>query len=253
MLKRHAKPKPVGVKGFASVYFRELRRVFVTGMLVWVPLIITLWVCWFVLSKVGLVLEVIIEKMALTLHNIGDRVGFYFPDHVNNGFAIGFAIALVLFLSTGLLTRYLVIKRLIVLGERLLQHIPLISRVYRAVQQIRDVFVSREGTVFQRVCLVEYPRAGCHVVAFVTSEHQGIVQETIGEELTAVFIPTTPNPTSGFLLYIPAKDVKPLDISVEDAMKLVISGGAFIPGIGVSGAGLLPSTPDDKEEYNLVK
>jgi uncharacterized membrane protein len=109
--------------------------------------------------------------------------------------------------------------------------IPLISRVYLAVQQIRDVFVNREGAVFQQVVLLEYPRKGIQAVGFVTSDEQGIVQETTGKTLWAVFVPTTPNPTSGFLLYLPPDDLIPLDMSVEDAMKLIVSGGAYIPGV----------------------
>ena len=95
--------------------------------------------------------------------------------------------------------------------------------------QIRDVFVRRDGAVFQRVCLVEYPRKGVFAVAFVTSDEQGIVQETMDKKLISIFLPTTPNPTSGFLLYVSEDEITLLDVTVEDAMKLIISGGAYLP------------------------
>jgi len=83
--------------------------------------------------------------------------------------------------------------------------------------------------VFQEVCLVEYPRKGVHAVAFKTSDEQGVVQASLNQELISVFLPTTPNPTSGFLRYLPKKDVIVLDITVEDAMKLIVSAGAYMP------------------------
>jgi uncharacterized membrane protein len=115
-------------------------------------------------------------------------------------------------------------------GEYLVGLIPGINRVYIASQQIRDVFVNRQGAVFQEVVMVEYPRPGLMVVGFVTSREQGIVQDALGTKMVAIFVPTTPNPTSGFLLYVPPKELTPLKISVEEAMKLIVSAGAYLPG-----------------------
>jgi len=208
-------------RGLFRQVWRQVWRYFITGLLVWVPLIITVWVAWLVIGKLGGGLERLIE-------NLFDRLRlYYYP-------GLGFVVAITLFLATGLLTRYIVGRRIIYYGERILERIPLISKVYRAVQQIRDVFVSREGTIFQYVCLIEYPRPGMLAVAFVTSAQQGIVQEVAGKRLVAVFVPTTPNPTSGYLVYLPPEDITLLDLSVEEAMKLIVSGGAYIPG-GASG------------------
>ena len=143
---------------------------------------------------------------------------------------MGFLITIALFLTTGFFTRYLVGRRIINAGERILDRIPIVSRIYRAIQQIRDVFVRREGTVFQSVCLIEYPRKGIFAVAFVTSTDQGVVHEALEKDMVSVFVPTTPNPTSGFLLYLDPAEVIPLDIGIEEAMKLIISGGAYLPG-----------------------
>jgi uncharacterized membrane protein len=120
-------------------------------------------------------------------------------------------------------------RKVIAAGEQIVAKIPGISKVYTAVTQIRDVFIRRDGAVFQEVILVEYPRPGLTVVGFITSREQGIVQAAAQKKMIAVFVPTTPNPTSGFLFYVPEEDLIPLDIAVEDAMKLIVSGGAFLP------------------------
>lgn len=217
-------------ESFFRQYVRALRFYLVTGLLVWIPLIVTLWLTWWLFKNVGLGLERLIENGYTALNEFGERVqGFRFLTGFVYKPGFGFLIALALFLTTGFLTRYLVGRRFIVAGEGILNRIPIISRLYRAVQQIRDVFITREGTVFQQVCMVEYPRPGIHAVAFITSREQGVVHDALGKELHAVFVPTTPNPTSGFLLYVPPEEIVPVNISVEDAMKLIISGGAYLP------------------------
>lgn len=228
-----------------------------TGMLVWVPLMITFWVCWFVISKVGYGLDFVFQRGARLASQALRPLGYDFPSEIEGGLLFGFAIAVVLFLTTGLLARYIVIQRIVNLGEQILDYIPFIRNVYRAVQQIRDVFVTREGAVFQQVCLVQYPREGCYAVAFVTSREQGIVQDKLDDELAAIFLPTTPNPTSGFLLYLPKDELKILDISVEDAMKLIISGGAYIPSKRVPAQKVdgkkLPVASVESDEINIAK
>ena len=211
------KIKRSGLAGFWRQSWRQVWRFMVTGLLVWVPLIITGWVSWLVIYRLGFGVENLIKRLL-------DRLNlYYYP-------GLGFLIVVALFLTTGFLARYWVGRKLISVGERLLERIPLISKVYGAVVQIRDVFVSREGSIFQYVCLIEYPRPGMIAIAFVTSAEQGIVQESMDKELVAVFVPTTPNPTSGYLVYVPPEDITLLDINVEEAMKLIVSGGAYIPG-----------------------
>jgi len=216
---------------FVRQYIRALRFYLVTGLLVWVPLIVTLWLTWWLFKNVGLGLENLIENGYQAVNDLGERVsglGFFTQLEYQPG--AGFLIAIALFLTTGFFTRYLVGRRVIGAGESILDRIPLVSRIYRAVQQIRDVFITREGAVFQQVCLVEYPREGVYAVAFVTSRDQGIVHQALDKELYSVFMPTTPNPTSGFLLYFKPEEITLLDISVEEAMKLIISAGAYLPG-----------------------
>ncbi len=223
-------PAHSGPIGFLRAYLVGLQRYFITGLLVWVPLIVTAWICWWVTVTLGGGIESTIEWFVGYLNDLGTRfelLGFLSAIEYRRG--LGLATAVVLFLATGLFARYLVLRRIIDLGEAIVDRIPLVSRVYRAVQQIRDVFVNREGTVFQGVCVLEYPKKDSWVVGFITSREPGPVQSVAGLSLVAVFVPTTPNPTSGFLLYVPDEDLKVLDMSVEDAMKLIVSGGAYLP------------------------
>ncbi|MFP6582980.1 MAG: DUF502 domain-containing protein [Candidatus Hydrogenedentota bacterium] len=219
-------------ENFLRQYFRAIRFYLVTGLLVWIPLIVTVWLTWWLFKNVGLGIERVIENGYAWLNGVGERVDqleVLTTFQYHQGF--GFLTAVALFLTTGFLARNLVGQRFIRAGEQLVSRVPGINRIYRAVRQIRDVFVGREGAVFQRVCVIQYPRPGLYAVAFVTSEEQGLVQKATGKKLSAVFVPTTPNPTSGFLLYVPTEEIIDLDIKAEEAMKLIISAGAYIPGI----------------------
>jgi uncharacterized membrane protein len=231
----HDKPSKEarGIRHFTGVYWRQLKRYMVTGLMVWVPLIVTLWITWWVFVRIGLSFDNLIRALVDQIKEFAARSRYFgWLNYVEYVRGMGFLIAIALFLTTGFLTRYLVGMRIIRAMESLLERIPFMSRVYRAVQQIRDVFVSREGTVFQKVCLVEYPRRDMIVVGFITNHDQGVVQHAMGRELVAIFIPTTPNPTSGFLVYVPPEDVVVIPISIEEAMKLIISGGAYVPNQG---------------------
>jgi len=240
--------KKIGVakSGFFRQYFRALRFYFITGLLVWVPLIVTLWVAWWLFKTVGLGLEGLIQRGYEFLHSIGDRIpqleflsGFTYI----RGF--GFLIAAALFLTTGFLTRSIVTRRLINAVERILDRIPLVSTIYRAVQQIRDVFITREGAVFQKVALVEYPRPGVWAIGFLMSKEQGALQKALGQELLAVLVPSIPNPTTGFLMFFPPEQVVFPDLSVEEGLKMVISGGTY--QTGTESALLAKSRKDGRE------
>ena len=123
-----------------------------------------------------------------------------------------------------------VLGRIILVGlERLLDRVPFINTVYRTVKQIVDTFGQQEKAVFQEVVLIEYPRKRCYVLGFLTSTAMGETQASTGEHIVNVFVPTTPNPTSGFLLMLPEKDITRLQMNIADGMKLIISGGAVIP------------------------
>lgn len=116
--------------------------------------------------------------------------------------------------------------------ERLLDRVPFINTVYRTAKQIVDTFSHQQKAVFQEVVLIEYPRKDCYVIGFLTSEAKGEPQAVTGEAIVNIFVPTTPNPTSGFLLMLPKTDITPLNMSIADGMKLIISGGAVVPNNG---------------------
>ncbi len=225
------RPRKTGIAGVFQHVRRTVFGYFLTGMLAWIPLIVTVWIVRLLINNQVLGIERLARDVLGYLRDLGERIswlGFFTEFKYQPG--LGVTMVVIIFLLTGILTQYLLGRRLISSGERILARIPLISRIYRAVKQIRDVFFDRGGAVFQRVCVVEYPRPGLVAVAFVTSSEQGLVQAAMNKELIAVFVPTTPNPTSGYLVYLPPEEVTYLDISVEEAMKLVVSGGAYIPG-----------------------
>ena len=233
-------PRPVdgSIFEWARYVWRTVIGYFVTGLLVWIPLIVTVWVMRLLINNPVLGIEGVTRDIFSYARELGDqRPALYFLTGFRYQFGIGVTLVVMIFLLTGIFARYILGRRLISSGERMLIRIPIVSRIYRAAQQIRDVFMGRKGGVFQRVCVVEYPRPGLYAVAFVTSQDQGLVQDVVAKELIAVFVPTTPNPTSGYLVYLPPQDVKFLDISVEEAMKLVVSGGAYIPGREVESLG----------------
>jgi uncharacterized membrane protein len=142
-------------------------------------------------------------------------------------------IALVLFvaLTTGLgwITRLVVGKRMVSATETIIGSVPLLNKTYGFMKEISQTLLSGRKTIFQRVVLVEFPRAGMYSVGFVTSETGGEAQARTQEKVINVFVPTTPNPTSGFLILVPREQTVELDMSVAEGMKMVISGGTVVP------------------------
>ncbi len=142
---------------------------------------------------------------------------------------VGLVITLLVVFLVGLLAANYFGRRVIGWGEAAMRRTPIVRSIYVTMKQITDAFVRQDKSAFKRVALIEYPRRGIYCLAFVTSAAPEEIGARIDTDLVGVFLPTTPNPTSGFLLYLPRHDVRILDISVEDGLKLVISGGVFIP------------------------
>ena len=191
---------------------KVVRRYFLTGLLVLAPTVVTGW---------------LVYKIFITIDNIIEPFQRKFPLIDIPG--IGFIIVLLLIVITGFLASNLIGRRFIAAAERLLRRLPIIRRIYTASKELSEVFFTDKKTAFQRVVLIRYPHHDSFAIAFVTNEKVGTVSDVVEEELISVFIPTTPNPTSGFMLMIPFRDTFPLPINVEEAMKMVISGGAFAP------------------------
>ena len=142
---------------------------------------------------------------------------------------IGLVVGVITLTLLGYLSKYLLGKVFISTTEKVLDKVPFLNAVYRSVKQIVETFGRENRAVFKEVCLVEYPRKGCYALGFITADASSHVQEKVGDHMIYVFVPTTPNPTSGFLLLVPREEIYKLDVSVGDGMKMLISGGAVVP------------------------
>jgi len=196
----------------------RLRAYFLTGVIVTAPIGITALLVWqfiaYLDSRVGSLLP--------ASYNPETYLPFGVP-------GLGLLIVLVFLTLVGFLAAGLAGRTLMRIGEGLLSRMPVIRSVYGTLKQIFETVLAQSSRSFREVVLVEYPRRGLGAIGFVTGPTQGEIQARSEEELVNVFLPTTPNPTSGFLLFVPRKDLIHLDMSVEDAIKLVISGGIVVP------------------------
>lgn len=194
-----------------------MKRYFVAGLLIWVPILVTIWV-------VKLLVTTLDSSVALLpyAYRPDNLLGFHVP-----GF--GLILTLLVLLATGVVAKNFLGRRLVMVWESLLARIPLVRSVYAGVKQILQTVLTSDGQSFRKVWLVEYPRKGLWSVAFQTSMGFHQAQKHIKEDLITIFIPTTPNPTSGFLMLVPRKEVFEIDISVDEALKLVISLGVVLP------------------------
>lgn len=201
---------------------RHFRNAFISGSLLLLPLAITIFVVNLLLDKFGApVGQIILNLLKLDI-----------PDQsllkllVN---AIALLVVVIVITMVGLITKYFVGKWFFSLGEKIIDRLPFVNTVYKSVKQIVDTFSRDQKAVFQKVVLVEYPRKGCYGIGFLTGTAKGEVNERTHQNVVNVFIPTTPNPTSGFLLLFPEDEITVLDMSITDGMKLIISGGAVVP------------------------
>lgn len=145
---------------------------------------------------------------------------------------LGFVLTLILVLGAGFLANNIFGRRLIALMEWLVGRLPIIKSIYYGVKQIIDAFSTQQRSAFQRVVLVEYPRRGMWALAFLTGADFAELEQKTGHELVSIFLPTTPNPTSGFLVLLPKSQVQLLDMTVDEGMKMIISGGVVKPAAG---------------------
>ncbi len=201
----------------------RLRNYFLTGLVVAAPLFLTAYITWTFVTWV----DGLVEPLIPSFYRLDRLLPIPIP-----GF--GLVVALVFLTLLGFLTANFVGRRLLALGESVLGRMPLVRNLYRGLKQIFETVIARRASAFQKVALIEYPRTGLWSIVFVASETRGEVDRRLGEpgdEAVGVFLPTTPNPTSGFLLFVKRRDLVMLDMSVEDAAKMVISAGLVTPEI----------------------
>ena len=194
---------------------RHFKRYFITGLLIWIPLVITLWV----LSLVFNTLENVVPSFLTSQSLFGVRIP-------------GFQLLLVLFVVffSGLAGANFIGRAFVERWEHLLGKIPLVRSIYNSVKQVSDTVLSPSGQAFREAVLVQYPRQGAWTIAFLTGTPSGEVAERLGGDFVSFYVPTTPNPTSGFFLMVPRADVQVLDMSVDAALKYIVSMGVVAPG-----------------------
>ncbi len=198
----------------------RVKKYFITGLLVWVPLAITLWVLHLLVSTMDQTLLLLPEEFRTERW-----LGVYVP-------GMGVVMTVVVVLVTGLVVTNFLGQRLLLFWEGVLSRIPVVKSIYNSVKQVSDTLFTSGGHAFRKALLVQYPREGSWTIAFLTGEPGGDVINHLHGEYWSVYVPTTPNPTSGFFLMMPKADVIELDMSVDAALKYIISMGVVAPGNG---------------------
>lgn len=209
-------PKPKRTSGLTRI-----RNYFLTGFIITAPLAITAYLVW---SFIGWV-DGWVKPYIPAVYNPDNYLPFSIP---------GFGLIVAFFLITiiGFLTANFIGRTIVGYGEQMLGRMPFVRNLYSGLKQIFQTVFSEQETSFEKVCLVEYPRKGIWALAFIATDTRGEVNHILMEadhETVSVFLPTTPNPTSGFLLFVPKSDIRVLEMSVEQAAKLVISAGLVAP------------------------
>jgi uncharacterized membrane protein len=196
---------------------RFVRRYVIAGLLVWVPIVVTVLVVRFILDLMDqtlLLLPAAARPEAL--------FGFHIP-------GLGLLLALLLLISTGMLVSNIIGRSLVDLWEDLLNRIPFVRALYSGVKSFSTTILSNQGNSFKKVMLIEYPRKGIWSIGFQTAGDVPLISAHTGEPQVCVFIPTTPNPTSGFIVMVPRSQAIELDMSVDAAMKMIVTLGVVVP------------------------
>ena len=208
------------VTAFNRLFRYKLKHYFVTGLLVVVPVALTLLV---IRWLVGLMDHMLMTMLPEVLRP-EELYGLHIP-------GIGLVVTLLVILLIGVLAANIFGRSLVTFSERLVDRIPVVKGVYMLFKQVSDTVLKRDRGAFRKVVLIEYPRKGIWAVAFVTGVSEGEVQQITPKRLVNVFVPTTPNPTSGFYILVPDDELIELTMTVEEAFKLVISGGMVTPAL----------------------
>ena len=197
-----------------------MKKYFITGLLIWIPLVITLWV-----------LKLIVDTLDQSLLLLPEqwRTESFLGVHIPG---LGVILTLVIVFVTGVFATNFFGARLVLLGHELLHRIPVVNSIYSSVKQISDTLFSSSGQAFRKALLVQWPREGMWTIAFLTGTPGGDVLRHLQGDYVSVYVPTTPNPTSGFFVMLARANVIELDMSVDAALKYIISMGVVAPGQG---------------------
>ena len=190
-----------------------MKRYFITGLLIWIPFAITIWV-----------LSLIVGTL--------DSILLWLPADFQPAYRIpglGFVLCILVIFLTGVIAQNIIGQRVLDFGEYLLRKIPIVNSIYNSVKQVSDTLFSSSGQAFRKALLIQYPREGLWTIAFLTGKPGGDVVNYLPGDYLSVYVPTTPNPTSGFFIMVPAQDVYELDMTVDEALKYIISMGVVAP------------------------
>ena len=204
------KPGPLG----------SLRASFLTGIVVILPIALTIWLVWSLMGWVDSVVLPLVPERARPEHYIGINLR-----------GVGLMIFLIFTVLVGWIAKGLIGRSLIRFGESLVNRMPVVRTIYSGVKQIAETVFAQSERSFEKACLIQYPRKDIWAIGFISTEAKGEINRRAetGSDLLSVFLPTTPNPTSGFLLFLPREDVIELEMTLEDAAKLIISAGLVYP------------------------
>ena len=215
---------------------KRIRRYIVAGILVWLPIGVTIFLVRILIGLLDRTMVLIPQK-----YQPEEFLGFAIP-------GLGILLTIVLLLITGVLAANIVGRSMVGLWESMLERIPVVRSVYSAAKNFAEIVFSDSSQSFKKVLLIEYPRKGLYSLAFQTSSELGEVQGRTGGEVLCTFVPTTPNPTSGFIIIVPRNDVIELDMDVDEALKMIISLGVVVPRWRQQDIGELPlKMPDEPE------
>lgn len=202
--------------------FARLRGYFLAGLLAVAPIGITLWLCWVLLTFVDARITPLIPHH----YNPNTYLNEYLPHGIPG---LGLIVLFIGLTIVGALTRIFLGRWIMRTSEKILNKMPFVRSVYSATKQIAETVLKRQSEAFRQVVLFEYPRRGSWALGFVTGTTRGEVQNLTDDDVVNVFLPTTPNPTSGYLLFLPRRELIPMTMSVEEGIKMIISGGIVTP------------------------
>ena len=193
-----------------------IQKYLLAGLLVLVPIGITIWVLHFLITSLDQTIFLLPEYWRPTFN--GDKIP-----------GMGIIFAFVLLFVTGVIASNVFGKQFVKVWDRLVNRIPVVGGIYKSVKQLTDPVLSENGQAFSKAVLIEFPHPGLHSIAFLTNKVEGELRTKLGEDHVAVYIPTTPNPTGGYMLLVPKARLVPLDMSVDQALKYIISMGVAAP------------------------
>jgi len=200
-----------------------MKKYLITGLLIWIPLVITVWVLKLIVDSLDRVLLLLPREFETEIW-----LGVHVP-------GMGVVMTLVIVFLTGLLTTNLLGARLVSLWHEILHRIPVVNSIYSSVKQISDTLFSSSGQAFRKALLVQWPHSGMWTIAFLTGMPGADITRRLQGDFLSVYVPTTPNPTGGYFVIVARKDVVELDMSVDEALKYIISMGVVPPGSGANG------------------